>query len=163
MGWNQFQVLVVDLSRTPEQVVQFYKVSVFRQRRSENEKPFVENVLHQVCSQVQVNKISATRIGSSVDKINPRVNLNPPRVHCGRSDRICLGSILILRGVLIVVLLQSVCDFHDFFFNQDCDLKVYSSKSCGLQRVKVNSWKDFIEERLNLPTCKNGHEKGIVT
>ena len=56
VGWNTFSIFVVDTSQSTPEIVTTYILSVFRERRSEMEKPFDQDSIHQVCVHFQVIK-----------------------------------------------------------------------------------------------------------
>ena len=54
VGWNKFSIFVVDTSLATAEIVNAYRLFVFRQRRSETEKTFDNQSAHQVCAHYQV-------------------------------------------------------------------------------------------------------------
>lgn len=54
MGWNKFSIFVVDTSLATPEIVNTYRLFVFRQRRSETEETFDKESAHQVCAHYQV-------------------------------------------------------------------------------------------------------------
>lgn len=54
VGWNKFSISVVDTSLARPEIVNTYRLFVFRQRRSETEKMFDKESAHQVCAHYQV-------------------------------------------------------------------------------------------------------------
>lgn len=54
VGWNKFSIFVLDSSLATPEVVNTYRLFVFRQRRSETEKTFDKDSVHHVCAHHQV-------------------------------------------------------------------------------------------------------------
>ena len=54
VGWNKFSIFVIDTSLASSEIVDTYRLFVFRQRRSETENTFDKGSAHQVCAHYQV-------------------------------------------------------------------------------------------------------------
>lgn len=53
------------------------------------------------------------------------------------------------------------CDWHSLFISvQECSLRVYPSKPCGLEKLSQESWTAFLQRQSELSVCETGHEPG---
>lgn len=50
---------------------------------------------------------------------------------------------------------HQVCVYH-----QECSLKVYPNKPCGLEKLAEATWTTFLNKQSELPVCETGHELG---